>query len=118
MVDVRQQLAADRTLLAYVRTATALAALGFVVARFNLVLQETQRVSSGDVHAARAIGIVLVGAAALVLFLGLVQHRQVAQILAAHGDPLVAPRWPAMSVAAVALLGVIAVGVYLATGLY
>jgi uncharacterized membrane protein YidH (DUF202 family) len=38
--NVQQQLANDRTLLAWVRTAIALAGLGFVVARFGLFLRE------------------------------------------------------------------------------
>ena len=44
-IDVRQQLAADRTLLALIRTAIALSGLGFVVARFNLYLREIHQES-------------------------------------------------------------------------
>jgi putative membrane protein len=117
-IDVRQQLAADRTLLAFVRTAIALSALGFVVARFNLALQEVSRSTTTDEHAARVIGVVLVVAAAAVLVLGLLQHRQVSDLLGAHGDPLDAPRWPAAVVGVVALLAIVAVGVYLAAGVH
>jgi putative membrane protein len=38
--DIREYLAAERTLLAYMRTALAFMGLGFVVARFSLYLRE------------------------------------------------------------------------------
>ena len=117
-VDVRQQLAADQTLLAWIRTAIALSALGFVVARFNLFLRQVERVSPASGEAARTIGLVLVAAAALVLVLGLVQYRQVTALLADHGDPLDAPRWPAVVAAVASLLAVAAIGIYLATGVH
>ena len=113
-VDVRQQLAADQTLLAWIRTSIALSALGFVVARFNLFLNQVQRVSVASRDAALTIGLVLVGAAAFLLVLGLVQHRQITALLAEHGDPLDATRWPAVAAAVAALLAVVAIGVYLA----
>jgi inner membrane protein YidH len=106
-VDVRQQLAADRTLLAWVRTAIALAGLGFVVAKFNLLLREVRGASAAGSGAARAIGVALVLAAAVALLLGLVQHRQVGRLLADHGDPLPAPGWPAVAAATLALLGIV-----------
>jgi putative membrane protein len=117
-VEVRQQLAADRTLLAFVRTAIALAGLGFVVAKFNLALQAGKQTTTTHQHVASALGVVLVAAAAVVLVLGLVQHRQVLDLLAAHGDPLDGPRWPAAVSGVVALLAIVAVGVYLAAGVH
>jgi uncharacterized membrane protein YidH (DUF202 family) len=92
----------------------ALAALGFVVARFDLVLREVHEPST----TARVMGVVLVFAAALALLLGILQYRQVARLLAKHGDPLAVPRWPAMTAALVTLLGIVAVAVYLATGVH
>jgi putative membrane protein len=38
--DVREHLAAERTLLAYTRTSLAIMGLGFVVARFSLFIRE------------------------------------------------------------------------------
>ncbi len=115
-IDVRQQLAADQTLLAWIRTAIALAALGFVVARFNVFLREVQHVSTASWEAARGLGLALVVLAALVLIIGLFQHRQVSTLLGRDGDPLVASKWPAAAGAGVALLAIVAVGIYLATG--
>ena len=115
-VDVRQQLAADQTLLAWIRTAIALSALGFVVARFNLFLHQVERVPATSGEAARIIGLVLVAGAALLLVLGLVQYRQVTALLADHGDALDATRWPAVVAAVACLLAIVAVGIYLVTG--
>jgi putative membrane protein len=114
--DVRQQLAADRTLLAWLRTAIALAALGFVVARFTLFLHETQRAATSE--AARFTGVGLVVGAALVVVVGLLQHRQVTALLARDGDLLPAPRWPALAGAILALLAIAAVGIYLAANVH
>lgn len=43
--DLRQHFAAERTVLAYVRTGLALIGIGFVVARFGLLLREIAAVS-------------------------------------------------------------------------
>ena len=53
--------------------------------------------------------------AAAALLLGVQQHRQVARVLAEHGDRSALPRWPALTAAMVALLGIVAVGIYLVT---
>jgi putative membrane protein len=117
-LDVRQQLAADRTLLAWIRTAIAVAALGFVVARFNLFLHEVHEASPKGSLAARVIGLALVAAAGVGLLLGVWQYQQVARLLSQHGDPLVVSRWPAATAAVVVLLGIVALVVYLATGVH
>ncbi len=80
-----------RAQLSTIRTATmvarwvALAGLGFVVARFHLLVEATPPTSGW--HQARVLGVALV-VGLVVALLGLRQHRQVSQMLAAHGDDL------------------------------
>ena len=59
--DPRVYFAAERTLLAWVRTALAIIGLGFVIARFGLVLDLNQAaVDSTDKRMSTAIGVALV----------------------------------------------------------
>jgi putative membrane protein len=46
--DVREHLAAERTLLAYTRTSLAITGLGFIVARFSLFLRELGLLRTGN----------------------------------------------------------------------
>lgn len=65
-LDLRQHFALERTLLAYLRTGLALIGLGFVMARFGLLLQEIGL--RGDV-ASKRLGLSIWIGSALV-FLG------------------------------------------------
>lgn len=112
-VDVRQQLAADRTLLAWIRTAVSLTALGFVVARFNLLERQLGTATLAPSGASRWIGVALIALAAATLVLGLVQHVQVHRMLSEHGDLLPAARWPGVAASAGCLLVTITLGIYL-----
>jgi len=82
MGDPRVFFAAERTLLAWVRTGLTIMAFGFVVARFGLFLrllaqQQGQGVPEAELHnrLSNTVGIalVLIGVACMVL--GAVQHR-------------------------------------------
>ena len=82
MGDPRVFFAAERTLLAWVRTGLTIMAFGFVVARFGLFLrllatQQGQGIPESVLHShvSNAVGIalVLIGVACMVL--GAVQHR-------------------------------------------
>ncbi len=112
-MDVRQQLAADRTLLAWIRTAVSLAALGFVVARFNLLERQLGTTTLAPSGASRWIGVVLIALAAATLVLGLVQHVQVYRVLSQHGDLIPAARWPGVAASTGCLLVIVALGIYL-----
>lgn len=78
--DLRVQLSAERTLLAWIRTAVALMGFGFVVARFGLFL----RVVSGSdshihptgIHASQWLGTALVLLGALVNVLAVVDYTR------------------------------------------
>jgi Tfp pilus assembly protein PilN len=87
------------------------------VARFNLFVSATQRASTSTSETARYLGVAVVVAAAVVVGVGFLQHRQVTALLARHGDLLPAAKWPAVAGAALALLAITAVGIYLAASL-
>lgn len=115
--DFRQQLASDRTLLAWLRTSISMAGLGFVVARFGLFLRHLE--GTAQVHtdyASRTIGVALVGLAAVVLLVGLAQHQYVARVLTRHHELFPGPRWSSTAAAVAGLAAIISLAVYLITG--
>jgi len=80
--DPRVFFAAERTLLAWVRTGLTVMAFGFVVARFGLFLrllslQQDGHVPAQDVHyrLSTVIGIALVLIGVACMILGAIQHR-------------------------------------------
>jgi len=99
MGDPRVYFAAERTLLAWIRTAITLMALGFVVARFGLFLallgvQQTGLAHTGTGHSlASVIGMLLMLLSAAVLLLALANHRHFIQHLPADDVPAQPARW-------------------------
>lgn len=98
---MRDLLASNRTLLAWIRTAISFAALGFVVSKFGLVLgslklQAGKPASSVLVHLSGYLGIFMVLVALLMTITGFAQHRSVvSQEQPPAGSPQPA-RWPAV----------------------
>ena len=94
--DPRVRFAAERTLLAWVRTGLALMGFGFVVARFGLFLRELA--TAGQATPPRSYGWSLgIGTALLVLgilvtLLAAAQHWRILQRLN-RGEDYAAPRW-------------------------
>jgi putative membrane protein len=79
--DPRVYFAAERTLLAWLRTGLTVMAFGFVIARFGLLLQIASLQAPAVVQHAQAgvstlIGIALVGAGTAIVIAATVQHRR------------------------------------------
>lgn len=115
--DPRVDLAAERTMLAWVRTGLALMGFGFVVARFALFLRELA--ASGDRHAAGghggslALGVALVAMGVWVLVASAVRYRR--YIAALNAGQVVRPPGPMFALAVagtLAFLGIM-MAVYL-----
>jgi putative membrane protein len=114
--DPRVFFAAERTMLAWVRTAVGLIGLGFVVARFGLFLRLVRPHPDGDAgrHVASAVlgvGLSLAGAAAAAVAAW--QHRRFCRTL----GPADLPPGYRTDVALVLGFGVAAAGVVLAVEL-
>ena len=80
--DPRVFFAAERTLLAWVRTGLTIMAFGFVVARFGLFLrllatQQPGAIAHVDTHpgVSNAVGILLVVVGVCCMVLGAIQHK-------------------------------------------
>lgn len=89
-LDPRVEMAAERTLLAWVRTGLALMGFGFVVARFGLFLRELAAV--GDIksppsrHGSLIIGIGLVGMGVWIILVAANRFRKYTSALASGRD--------------------------------
>src|SRR5271163_3137102 len=107
--DPRVLFAAERTLLAWQRTAIALMGFGFVVERFGLFLQLVahQSVSNSQRGFSLAAGVLLLLLGAAVALISARQFRQVAKNL----DPAVVPPgyWTQVGVVLNVIIAVIAV---------
>jgi putative membrane protein len=91
--DPRVFFAAERTLLAWVRTALALVGLGFVVARFGLFLRLVRPDMEHTSHPwAGGVGVALAVLGAVASGLAAWQHRRFCATLAANELP---PRYRA-----------------------
>ena len=94
--DPRVRFAAERTLLAWIRTGLALMGFGFVVARFGLFLREIaearQATPTHSYGLSLWIGTALVLLGITVFLLAAAQHWRILQRLN-RGEDYIAPRW-------------------------
>jgi putative membrane protein len=93
--DPRVPLAAERTLLAWVRTGLALMGFGFVVARFGLFLHEVAAVRGGPPPTDQGsvwLGAAMVALGAAVNLLAAVRHVRLIRRLE-RGGPLRSDVW-------------------------
>ena len=111
-MSLNDDLANDRTYLAWLRTGIALFGLGFVVSKIAyLINSDPKGLSDRDFYTIVGVLIVLSGAG--IISLGFWQHRTVARSIARGGDEPVLPIWPlfvtVMSVCGAVLLAVLIV---------
>lgn len=111
--DPRVRFAAERTLLAWIRTGLALMGFGFVVARFGLFLRELATVRhTVAAHAPRlslGIGIALVVLGVCLNLLAAWEHGRVLRRLN-RGEPYQAPGW-SVGIIASMILAVLGCGI-------
>jgi putative membrane protein len=110
--DPRVYFAAERTLLAWVRTGITVIGLGFVVARFGLFLQILRQNPNPASHPGSTyigVGLVLLGSAAVALAAW--QHSRFCRSLRAIDRPLEPlPNWSVWFSAALSLVGIVLAG--------
>ena len=110
--DPRVYFAAERTLLAWVRTGITVIGLGFVVARFGLFLQILRHDPSPTVHPGSTligVGLVLLGSAAVAMSAW--QHVRFCRSLGPHDrprEPL--PNWSVWFSATLSIVGLVLAG--------
>jgi putative membrane protein len=99
--NLNDELANDRTFLAWLRTGIALFGLGFVVAKIAYLINSDPRgLSERDFYTLVGVLIVICGAA--IVLVGFWQHRVVIKSIERADDAL-QPRWPlTISVVAIA----------------
>lgn len=116
--DPRVLFAAERTLLAWNRTAVSLITLGFVIERFGLFIKELHIADvSGQRHLSFIIGLALIGLASFMSMISAVQFRKVVKRLSPAEIPPGYMLWcGTLTNAAVSLLGVSLI-VYLMRGI-
>jgi putative membrane protein len=92
-VSLTDELANDRTYLAWLRTGIALFGLGFVVAKIAyLINSDPKGLSDRDFYT--IVGVLIVLSGAVIVSLGFWQHKMVARSIARGGDEATRPMWP------------------------
>lgn len=99
MSDPRVFFAAERTLLAWVRTGLTVIALGFVVARFSLFIRLLSGMSPGAAAMpqpqglANALGIVLVLMGSIAILMAMFNHWRYVRTLPPEDVPILSMSW-------------------------
>jgi putative membrane protein len=110
--DPRVFFAAERTLLAWVRTGIAMIGLGFVVARFGLFLQVVRQDPNPASHPGSTyigVGLVLLGSAAVMMAAW--RHTRFCRTLRPIDKPREPlPNWSVWFAVALAVVGVVLAG--------
>ena len=72
----RTRLAHERTLMAWVRTATSLISFGFTIYKFFQYLQEKSQTPADRIFGPREFALIMIGIGLLALLLATIQHRR------------------------------------------
>jgi len=72
----RTRLAHERTLMAWVRTATSLISFGFTIYKFFQYLQEKSSPATDRIFGPREFALIMIGIGLLALLFATVQHRR------------------------------------------
>ena len=92
-MSINDDLANDRTYLAWLRTGIALFGLGFVVSKIAyLISNDPKGVSDRDFYT--IVGVLNVLFGAVIVLLGHWQHRAVSKSIARAGEEPARPGWP------------------------
>jgi putative membrane protein len=105
------ELANDRTFLAWLRTGIAVMGLGFVVAKVALIVQPTNTAASNQGLYA-VVGIVIVMCGGALVAVGYLQHKTVLDLLRTD-EVRPRPRWP-LTITATAVAGSLMLSVLIA----
>ena len=100
---MNDELANDRTYLAWLRTAIALYGLGFVVAKIAF-LADPNRKGLSDQALYTSIGVLIVLSGAATLFVGYRQHRAFLRTIVANGYDARPQHWP-LVITSLSILG-------------
>lgn len=112
--DPRVYFAAERTMLAWLRTGITVIGLGFLVARFGMFLRMVRGEEASHPLASSVIGIAFVVLGTVMVALAAMQHRQFIHQFQGSFPPT--QRWPALALGVSALIAIsgAALAVYLA----
>lgn len=113
---IRTRMALERTLNAWVRTATAMIGFGFSIVQFFEHFNQMQGGAPGKgLHLARYVGLLLIGIGTFALAIAIWQYQKMLNYLSSNafrdvaGIPGVRPLYPALTIAVLlCLLGIMA----------
>ncbi len=109
--DPRVFFAAERTLLAWLRTGLTVIVVGFVVARFGLFLRLVSlegRAAGADVGVSAALGVAFMLAGSVAILFATIQHRRfIATLPASDLPPSYSRRFAVVAAAVVGALGLL-----------
>jgi putative membrane protein len=111
--ETQVRLAAERNLLAWVRTGLSMIALGFVVAKFGLFLRELAKATKSEapsgVAVSNGIGAMFVALGVVTCALAAAQQFRFLGLLR-RGDPYPAPRW-SLAIVLTIILALLGLGI-------